>query len=125
MRIKWWRRWPVALVLSAVALASCGGARSVSGTSAANCVDALQRALTMAPHDDSFRGLAQLNARGMAHLGFGTIAPGQYCVIMFLNRNLSTRRRFVLELYGYTERPVYLVGHLQHVRKAPKLLDLA
>ncbi|WP_298207489.1 hypothetical protein [Ferrimicrobium sp.] len=125
MRSKWWRRWSVVLLLSAVVLASCGGARSVSGTSAANCVDALQRALTAAPRDDSFRGLAQVDARGMTHLGFGAIAPGEYCVVMFLNKNLTTRKRFVLDLYGYTERPVSFVGHIRHYRKAARLLDLA
>lgn len=106
-------------------LASCGGARSVSGTSAANCVGALQRAIAAAPSGDSFRGLAQLNAEGLARLGFHTVAPGQYCVVMFLDRKLSNRSRFVLDLYGYTEHPVHLVGHVRRYRRYPKLLDLA
>ncbi len=125
MRGRGRRRWVVALLLCAMLLTSCGGARSVSGTSAANCVNALQRAITTAPHDDSFRGLAQVNALGLARLGFGTVAPGQYCVVMFLNLHLSSPKRFVLDLYGYTERPVHLVGHVRHTRKTPKLLDLA
>lgn len=112
-------------LLSALVLTSCGGARSVSGTSAANCVNALQRAISTAPVDDSFRGLAQVNAVGLARLGFGHKTPGQYCVVMFLNHNLSTPKRFVLDLYGYTERPVHLVGHVRRSRKTAKLLDLA
>jgi hypothetical protein len=69
--------------------------------------------------------LAQLNASGLARLGFGTKPAGQYCVVMFLNRSLSSRGRFVLDLYGYTERSVLFVGHVRRYRKEPRLLDLA
>jgi len=117
--------WLCMVLVCTMALTACGGARSVAGTSAANCVGALQRAITTVPHQDEFRGLAQVNAEGLAHLGFGQVAAGQYCVVMFLNRNLSNSHRFVLDLYGYTEHPVAFVGHVRHDRKHPKLLDLA
>lgn len=118
-------RWLPALAGLAIVLSSCGGAKSAGGTSAANCVNPLQKALLRAPSADEFRGLAQVGKEQMQRLGFTHVSTsGKYCVVMFSNTKLSNKHLFVMDLYGYSEWNASYLGHVRHSRHARRLLDL-
>lgn len=114
------------IVVAGALLAACGGARSTSGTSAANCVAPLEHAIQAAPSYDQFRGLAQVDARGLEHFGFrpehGVRA---YCVVLFLDRTQTHRSHVVFEVWAFTERGARLLGHHERVHRGRALPDLA
>jgi len=118
------RAWVVAA--AGMLLAACGGARSVSGTSAANCVVPLQRALEMAPAHDQFRGLAQVGPPALRHFGFHPRPRVRaYCVVFFLDRARTRPGQAVFEIYAFTERGAVLLGSRQQVRHVHAFPDLA
>lgn len=114
------------MLTAGILLAACGGARSASGTSAANCVVPLQRAVEMAPPHDQFRGLAQVGPSGLARFGFHPQPQARaYCVVLFLDRARSGPGHVVFQIYAFTERGAHLLGSIERVRHVHALPDLA
>ncbi|MHB8189364.1 MAG: hypothetical protein ACYDHP_02845 [Ferrimicrobium sp.] len=109
----------------AIVLSSCGGARSLSGTSAANCVRSLKVALAHPPRGSRFRGLAEVPASGLSHFKIKPTGVGPYCVVFFLERTSSRSHfsRFRVEVFDQPKST--FVGSRTIVRRSSYRLDLA
>jgi hypothetical protein len=75
--------FPLFLVVSG----GCGGAKSEAGTSASNCLMALEQALRSAPSSYVFRGLSQIGYREAGSLGFFGRRGHNYCLVILRKSN--------------------------------------